>query len=153
MSKSRKPFTGYHMAAILISFFTVVIGVNIYMAKVAIGTFGGTVVDNSYVASQQYNDWLAEADRQARLGWSVSAKRQPGGRIAVDVIDNGAIGQGFAVSARAVHPLGRAPEQRIEFDAQGDGSWLSRAQLPTGRWTLHVEVRRSGERLRMVADV
>jgi nitrogen fixation protein FixH len=56
---TRKPFTGYHMAAILIGFFGIVIAVNIYMAKVAVGTFGGTVVDNSYVASQNYNEWLA----------------------------------------------------------------------------------------------
>ena len=39
---STKPFTGYHMAAILIGFFGIVIAVNIYMAKVAVGTFGGT---------------------------------------------------------------------------------------------------------------
>ena len=39
----------------------------------AIGTFGGTVVDNSYVASQNYNRWLADADEQEALGWKTKA--------------------------------------------------------------------------------
>ncbi|MGE0776676.1 MAG: FixH family protein, partial [Sphingomonadaceae bacterium] len=54
-----RSFTGRHMAIILIAFFGVVIAVNFYMARMAIGTFGGTVVDNSYVASQRFNGWLA----------------------------------------------------------------------------------------------
>ncbi|MBP6380449.1 MAG: FixH family protein, partial [Sphingorhabdus sp.] len=99
MSEARtKPFTGYHMAAILIGFFGIVIAVNIYMAKVAVGTFGGTVVDNSYVASQNYNEWLAEADRQSKLGWSIAASRVAGGRVALQVADNGVAGQGFVIS-------------------------------------------------------
>jgi nitrogen fixation protein FixH len=94
---STKPFTGYHMAAILIGFFGIVIAVNIYRAKVAVGTFGGTVVDNSYVASQNYNEWLAEAT--GPTSWSIAASRVAGGRIALQVADNGVAGQGFVISA------------------------------------------------------
>ncbi len=65
-----KRFTGRHMAAIMFAFFGVVIAVNVTMATFATRTFGGTVVDNSYVASQKYNGWLAEARRQERLGWT-----------------------------------------------------------------------------------
>eukprot|EP01035_Chromulina_nebulosa_P040301 gene40301-54499_t len=57
------------MTAIMCAFFAVVIGVNMLMASDAIRTFGGTVVDNSYVASQQYNGWLAEARVQRLYGW------------------------------------------------------------------------------------
>jgi nitrogen fixation protein FixH len=52
-------FTGRHMTGILVAFFGVVMTVNFTMAYVAISGFGGTVVDNSYVASQNYNRWLA----------------------------------------------------------------------------------------------
>src|SRR3546814_3241852 len=62
--RERRPFTGRHAAMILIAFFGVVISVNIVMASFALSTFGGTVVDNSYVASQHYNEWLARADAQ-----------------------------------------------------------------------------------------
>lgn len=148
-----KRFTGYHMTAILIGFFGIVIAVNIYMAKIAVGTFGGTVVDNSYVASQQYNDWLAEADKQAKLGWDVEAARTADGKIQLMIDDNGDPGLNFTVVAQAEHPLGRAPAQQLQFVSQGDGSYLSAASLPSGRWLLRIEVRRAGERFRKVADV
>ncbi len=148
-----KPFTGYHMAAILIGFFGIVIAVNIYMAKVAVGTFGGTVVDNSYVASQQYNEWLAEADKEAKLGWTVVAARAAGDKVRLVVDDNGVAGLNFVVSAKAEHPLGRAPERALQFASQGDGSYVSREALPAGRWLLRVEVKRASDRYRMVADI
>ena len=63
-------FTGRHMAAIMLAFFGVVIAINFTMATLAETTFGGTVVDNSYVASQSFNAWL-RAGRQ--LGWTGAA--------------------------------------------------------------------------------
>ncbi|NRD90114.1 hypothetical protein C8024_12575 [Sphingopyxis sp. BSNA05] len=67
-----KKFTGYHAAAIIVAFFAVVVGVNLFMARFALSTFSGTVVDNSYVASQKYNDWLEQARNQEEHGWTVS---------------------------------------------------------------------------------
>ena len=55
------PFTGRHITMILVAFFGVVIAVNLVMAHYASSTFGGVVVENSYVASQEYNQWLHEA--------------------------------------------------------------------------------------------
>lgn len=66
-----RPFTGWHMTGIVVAMFGLVIAVNVLMASYAIGTFGGTVVDNSYVASQRFNDWLAEARAQRALKWNV----------------------------------------------------------------------------------
>jgi nitrogen fixation protein FixH len=148
-----KPFTGYHMAAILIGFFGIVIAVNIFMARMAIGSFGGTVVENSYVASQNYNDWLAEADKEAKLGWSVAATRTADGRIAIGVTNKGAVSYGFVVNAKAVHPLGRAPEHLLRFMSQGNGRYLSDTALPAGRWLLHIEVRRNADRYRSIVDM
>ena len=48
--KAVRPFTGRHMAAIMVAFFGVVIAVNVYMARLATSTFTGVVVENSYVA-------------------------------------------------------------------------------------------------------
>jgi nitrogen fixation protein FixH len=148
-----KPLTGYHMAAILIGFFGIVIAVNIYMAKLAIGTFGGTVVDNSYVASQNYNAWLAEADKQARLGWKVGATRLSDGKLEVTILDNGAVGNGFTINAKAEHPLGRAPERPLNLIPQDDGRYVSREVLPAGRWLLRIEVTRGGQRYRTTTEV
>jgi nitrogen fixation protein FixH len=148
-----KPFTGYHMAAILIGFFGIVIAVNVYMAKLAVGTFGGTIVNNSYVASQNYNDWLAEAERQKRLGWAATATRTDGGRVRVAVTENDIAGLGFTVTGVAQHPLGRAPQVRLTFTGQGDGEWLSNEAVPSGRWQLHIGIARGRDHYRMQSEV
>ena len=36
-----RKFTGWHMSAILVGFFAIVISVNLFMARAAIGSFGG----------------------------------------------------------------------------------------------------------------
>ena len=61
MHKARKPFGGRQMAAIFVTGFGIVIAVNVAMASLAVESFHGTVVDNSYVASQSYNGWLGKA--------------------------------------------------------------------------------------------
>lgn len=147
------PFTGYHMAAILISFFGIVLVVNIYMARKAIGTFGGTVVDNSYVASQNYNEWLTEADKQAKLGWMVSANRLAGGRLMLTIRDNDKSSSGFSINAKAEHPLGRAPERQLSLIPQGEGRYVSRDTLPDGRWLVRIQVTRGDQKYRTVTEV
>ena len=86
---AQKIFTGRHMAAILIAFFGVVMTVNFIMARFALSTFGGTVVDNSYVASQSFNEWLAESRAQKALGWTVTVTSAPDDRAIVDARDAG----------------------------------------------------------------
>ena len=66
-SRGSGPFTGWHMLAICVAFFGVVIAVNVVMADLAISTFSGEVVENSYVASQRFNGWLDEAKAEAEM--------------------------------------------------------------------------------------
>lgn len=63
-------FTGKHMALCMIAFFGVIIAVNATMAVLASGSWTGLVVENTYVASQHYNDRLAKAKAQAAAGLS-----------------------------------------------------------------------------------
>ncbi|TIS18850.1 MAG: cytochrome oxidase, partial [Mesorhizobium sp.] len=54
---TQKPreFTGRHMLISILAFFAVVIGVNLTMATFAHRSWTGLVVENTYVASQQFN--------------------------------------------------------------------------------------------------
>ncbi|MER8375689.1 FixH family protein [Mesorhizobium sp. M1409] len=67
--KSRE-FTGRHMLAIILAFFGVVIAVNLTMATLANISWTGLVVENTYVASQQFNRKAEEGRAQAALGWT-----------------------------------------------------------------------------------
>jgi len=134
-----RPFTGWHMTMILVAFFTVVIGVNVTMARLAIGTFGGTVVENSYVASQQYNGWLAQARQQAALGWKPAVSTDAARHVLIAVMTAQGALRGERVSATATHPLGALPPISLTF-APRDGTARSRQALPAGRWLLHIEI-------------
>ncbi len=145
------PFTGKHFTAIMVLFFGVVITVNLLMARAASATFGGVVVENSYVASQNFNTWLVESRKEKALGWSAAAVRLPDGRVSVllDKIPN----EGVTLSAVARHPLGRAPDQAMGFARQDDGSFVSARPLPPGRWRVRFEAAAAELRWRTEQDV
>ena len=146
-----RSFTGRHMAMIMVAFFGVVIAVNITMATLARQTFGGTVVDNSYVASQQYNGWLAAARAQDALGWaagiSLDAVRHP--VLAITP----AAGAGFTASGVASHKLGRAPAIDLAFVADDAGRLVARQALPPGRWQVAITLRRAGQSAHLAAEL
>ena len=79
----RKSFSGWHMAGILFGGFAVVVAVNLLMASLAVGSFGGVVVENSYVASQKFNGWLAASAAENQLGWKASIRRNGDGYLEV----------------------------------------------------------------------
>lgn len=146
-------FTGWHMAAIMIAFFAVVLGVNVLMATLASRTFGGTVVDNSYVASQKFNQWLAEARAQDALGWRARIARNDRGRLLVELAAPDGPLSGARVTGAAHHPLGRAPDLELTFAPTGEGAYLSAETMPDGRWTVRIAAVRSGEEARFVRDL
>jgi len=138
---NQRPFTGRHMAAILVGFFGVVIAVNLLNARYASSTFGGVVVENSYVASQGFNKWLDEAKSEKTLGWDEVTTWRPDGRVAVAVRGAPAA---TVLKAMARHPLGRLPNRALTFDRTASGAYLSRQALPDGRWDLRLTLAADG---------
>ena len=137
-----RAFTGRHMLMVMIGFFGIVIAVNLLMADIAVSTFSGTVVDNSYVASQEFNRWLGEARAQRALGWSVAVGVDAGRHVVVTARTGTT--PVAAVTAIASHPLGRIPDQALAFDEVAPGRYVSRAALPAGRFHIHVRVTAGG---------
>lgn len=148
-----RKFTGRHMAAILVAFFAVVIAVNFTMAWFASATFGGTVVDNSYVASQQFNGWLKEARTERALGWSIDLKRAPTGGLGAALRAPEGFLAGATIVATARHPLGRQADIALSFRPLGDGRYTSNERLPAGRWIVHVEARLQGHQVNKIVDI
>jgi nitrogen fixation protein FixH len=128
------------MAAILVGFFGVVIAVNMTMATFATRTFGGKVVENSYVASQRFNGWLEAARRQEKLGWNITPSLDAGRHIVV------ASSVGGDISGFARHPLGRQPDIVLTFGKDG----RSTQALPDGRWAVHLTVRQGKDEARVI---
>lgn len=140
-ANTKGQLTGRKMTAIFVAFFGVIMVVNFTMAHFASSTFGGVVVENSYVASQHYNKWLDEAAVQRKLGWSATLSRLPDGRVALRF--SGAP-DGLKVSAVARHPLGHAPDQALAFTRAADGAYVSTKAAAPGRWMLRIAAQQGG---------
>ena len=149
----RGEFTGRRMAIVMVSFFGVVIAVNLLMATLATRTFGGTVVDNSYVASQNFNTWLQEAREQAELQWHAETSTDPSGRLLSEIRGPAGPLTGAVVEARASHPVGRAPERQLALSPIEPGLYRSAQPLPAGRWIVRLSVRRDGHEARYLTEV
>ncbi len=149
-----KKFTGYHAAAMIVSFFAVVVIVNLVMAQFALSTFSGTVVDNSYVASQKYNDWLAQARTQQAHGWTVSPalRKADKANITITAVD-GAPLQRATMTGIAEHPIGQADPFEISFTQKGSGEFESVETLPAGRWKLKIIITQDDKDMRVVRDI
>lgn len=137
MTSTRAKFTGRHMALVFVGGFGIVIAVNLVMASVAVGSFHGTVVDNSYVASQNYNGWLAKAEASRQLGWEVQATQRADGRV---VLDTAGVPAAAKVAAEAERPLGAREATHLTFAPAGEGRWVSDKVLADGRWQMRIAI-------------
>jgi nitrogen fixation protein FixH len=142
MSTSTRSFTGKHMAAIFVGGFAIVIAVNVGMATMAVESFHGTVVDNSYVASQNYNGWLNQAAASKALGWQAVPHRRADGRVVVETLGPAA---GASITATAERPLGQRDETALTFAPLAKGSWVSDQALAPGRWQMRIAIRSGGK--------
>jgi nitrogen fixation protein FixH len=138
-----RPFTGRHMALVMAGFFGVVIGVNLLLANLATATFSGTLVENSYVASQGFNRLLGVAAADKALGWTMALERSEQGTVRLALRDaSGRPLTGAAVRGRADHPLGAKASLPLAPREVAPGVY--EAALPAGRWHIAVEVRAMG---------
>jgi len=149
----RKVFTGWHMTAILVTFFAVVITVNFTMARLAMSTFGGKVVENSYVASQHYNVWLARAEAQDRLRWTPLVSLDADRHVRIEIRKDNRPFAASRVAATASHPLGRTAPATLRFEGVADGAWRSVEPLAVGRQRLDIVVGRGADEARYRMDV
>ncbi len=146
-----RQFTGWHMLVILLAFFGVVIAVNLVMARLALSTFSGEVVANSYVASQHFNGWLDKAKAESALGWKAPMALADD-RLTVAMIDNrGNPLAGAQLSGEATHPLGATTDLRLRFVENRPGVYSAR--LPAGRWQIRMMARADGHEWHHLAEV
>ena len=125
--------TGWHVLAIFVTCFSVIITVNLTLAYNAVATFPGLEVKNSYVASQSFEE---ERQAQEALGWDVRAYTDRGALV-LDIAKDGAPVSPKIVSAtfgRATH-VGQDQSPIFAFDGR-----VHRApvQIAPGNWNLRL---------------
>jgi nitrogen fixation protein FixH len=144
--------TGRMVLVSIVSFFAVIIAVNLIMATLAVSTFGGVETRNAYQAGLSFSREIAESRAQEARNWHVEAKLSnwtPDG-VVVEVMPRDAssspvVGVDFTVTF--AHPASRRQDQVVSLSQVGAGLFRARTQISPGQWDLVVEAGRDGERL------
>jgi nitrogen fixation protein FixH len=150
MNRPRRAFAlnGRHVLMVFIGFFLIVFAVNGLMVYQALSTFGGLDTDDAYRKGLAYNDRIAAAATQSRLGWhdrtdSVAAAR----RLRVTLTDAaGAAVSGLKVRAVMQRPATDVFDRSLSLTQTGPDTYEADvSQLEPGAWTVDVQARRGGE--------
>jgi nitrogen fixation protein FixH len=127
-------FTGRHMLFLAVGFFGVIISVNVLMAIVSSTSWTGLVVQNSYVASQEFEEKRIAHEKQTAAGWQASFTYAPG--IAQLIVRDGA---GNPVDLGPVtvlinRPVGGHDDEKLTLNRSADGSYAGAVALAEGVW-------------------
>jgi len=129
-----REFTGKHALALFVGAFGIVFAVNIALAVNAVRTFPGLETENSYVASQEFDDKRAA---QEALGWTVAAEAE-NGQVILSITDKAGapvtVSYLTAVLGRATHVK---DDMTPEFVFDGT-AYVAPATLDKGNWNIRM---------------
>jgi nitrogen fixation protein FixH len=127
------------MLIIIIMFFSVVIGVNIFMAVVSQTSWTGLVVDNSYVASQEFEVRRLAHLKQQEAGWAPAFEIRDGQAILTLADGMGTPVDLGAVTVKINRVVGGHEDQTLAL-VRGEGAtYTAPVSLAPGVWEALVD--------------
>lgn len=133
-----RAFTGRHALFILVGFFSVIILVNLTMAFFARSSWTGFVVENTYIASRDFNGNVARDRAQAALGWKGELAIGDG-TLRYRIRD--VAGKPVALSGGTVHlrrPVHASDDQDLTLGLGADGALSAPLALGDGPWNVEI---------------
>ena len=143
-TKTEREFTGRHMLIIVLLFFGTIISVNVFMATMAIQSWTGLVVKNSYVASQQFNEKLAQSRTQAELHLKVNLTYEAGSLQFMLADEQGTPIVLEDVQITLTRPIGVQLDRTLEL-APVETGYAIAEELPTGVWNVVIHALMPGQ--------
>ncbi|WP_224816146.1 FixH family protein [Hasllibacter sp. MH4015] len=134
IAETRK-LTGWHVLAVFGGCFSVIIGVNLFMAFQAVSTFPGLEVTSSYADSQTFDD---RRSAQEALGWIASVTVEDGNVVLTLVDEGGRPVYPAELEALLTRPTTRADDQLLDLTRGPNGVLTAPADLDVGRWRLRL---------------
>jgi nitrogen fixation protein FixH len=133
-----KEFTGRHMLLLAVTFFGVIIAVNVGMSILAYRSWTGLVVENSYVASQEFETKRIAHEKQVAAGWQ-STLTIDDATVKLEVVD--ATGKQVdlgTVSLLVSRPVGGHDDQTVTLERMADG-YAATLLLAPGIWDAAID--------------
>lgn len=150
---AERRLTGRTVLVCILSFFGVIISVNVTMMTLAIRTLPGTEVESAYQSGLAYNREISAAQAQEARGWRVAAHvaRSLDGHGSIDVEardSNGAAVSGVTFTARLARPADSKADHAVTLIERKGGVYRGVADdVAAGQWDLVIEADRGSERL------
>ncbi|MDG3042573.1 FixH family protein [Roseicyclus marinus] len=130
-----RKLTGWHVLAMFVGGFGLIIGVNLFMAYSAVSTFPGMEVDSSYADSQTFDDRRLA---QEALGWNASVDLPGDGTLVLHLVDDaGAPVAPAELTALLTRPTNREEDQLLEL-TRINGAFVAPVVLGDGQWRLRL---------------
>lgn len=144
MASIEKELKGGHVLAMIIAFFGVIIAVNMVMAYLANSTWSGLVVENGYVASQNFHNDLARARAQEALGWNVGFSYDKDSVKVTFADARGAKLDKLNLTGKLQRTVTDKEDQVLAFGWMGSGTYTAPARLAPGLWEVEIDGRGDG---------
>jgi nitrogen fixation protein FixH len=137
---------GRHVLFAFLTFFGVIFAVNGYFLYSALGTHTGVVAHEPYRKGLQYNDRIAEDEKQSELGWAHVLAASTDGRLILNLKDKaGAPVVGLRIFGTLGRPSTSDFDRMIAFTERVPGTYVAdTAVLADGAWISSIEAHEAG---------
>ena len=130
-----REFTGKHMLAIMLGFFAVVLAANMTMVYFARHSWTGLVVENSYIASQEFNEKTQKLEAMEAVDVHPDVTFEAG-TLRVRLHTRA----GEPVMARNVklaigRPSNEGQDRVVDLTERASGTFEAPQDLALGQWT------------------
>lgn len=142
----RVPFTvkGWHVAAAVVAFFVVIIGVNAVFLTMAYRTHPGQVAPRPYEAGLLYNTELKRLRVQEALGWRAALEARPDA-VMVRLQDrDGQPLRGLKVTATLLRPATEQGRSVLNLTETAPGQYVAPRAGLSGVWDARVDATGGG---------
>lgn len=127
-------FTGRKMLLTITAFFGVIIAVNGTMLSLAVSTFGGLVVQNSYVASQQFNENIEAVQAQPIRAWDIGFSSEES-TVSLTVKDAAQVPvTDLSLTLMLARPTHSRETIEVALTQGEPGTYSGKAVLANGQW-------------------
>lgn len=134
--------TGWHVLAIVTTFFVIVCGVDFYFASLAYKTFPGQVSVTPYEDGVAYNKTLAQLAAQEKLGWQAGIAPEQSRALEVQFRDkDGRPLEGLILTGKLERPATETGRLTPKFHAIAPGYYQADLTPASGAWDVSVTAR------------
>lgn len=135
---------GHWIPWVFVGLFLLVLAANGTMIVIAVSTFTGLETTQAYEKGLAYNNRLAAAAEQDKLGWTAAFVAAPKGekRVALELELTDRLGNAITsadVEAALVRPVQEGYDLAVRLDDQGNGRYAAEVDLPLpGQWDIRL---------------